>query len=279
MATKTDNRILKRLSELEKKGGLPLLLQFYREIVLVHEAARKRIGAPEISLTAEAIRKRTEQGFPLLGYDDFNLDLEAVRDVFVRVIDVFSRYPGLFGEIPETLKKPGAEHLLTTRAIRAWFNGEKLPPALAAGISQALMGVIIQLTLKPWLAAYARTLIDSVKQERWRRSYCPVCGGRPDFAFLDRERGARWLLCSRCDSEWIFQRIECPYCGTRDRSALSFFTDEKELYRLNVCARCRGYLKIIDLRKTDDEVLLPLERLMTGEMDTRARREGYRLPA
>jgi FdhE protein len=95
------------------------------------------------------------------------------------------------------------------------------------------------------------------------------------MAFLKRESGARWLLCSRCDTEWLFQRLECPYCGTQEQNALVFFTDEEELYRLYVCERCKCYLKAVDLRKTEAEVLLPLERLYTIDLDTQAVGKGY----
>lgn len=98
------------------------------------------------------------------------------------------------------------------------------------------------------------------------------------MAYLDRERGSRWLLCSRCDFTWLYHRLQCPYCGNLDQNTLAFFSDEKGLYRLQVCECCKCYLKTIDLRKTDDEVLLPLERLLTTDMDRQAREEGYRSP-
>jgi formate dehydrogenase maturation protein FdhE len=50
----------------------------------------------------------------------------------------------------------------------------------------------------------------------------------------------------------------------------------KELYRLHMCVRCKRYLKTIDLRKTDKQVLMPLESLLTAETDRQAREKGYR---
>ena len=137
------------------------------------------------------------------------------------------------------------------------------------------MQAIIQATLKPFLVSHAKALIDFIDQERWRRRYCPICGGRPDFAFLDNEQGTRWLLCSRCDAEWLFQRLQCPFCGTHDQKALAFFTDDAGLYRLYVCEQCKHYLKTIDLRQAKSEVLLPLERFDTLGMDTQAQQQGY----
>ena len=95
------------------------------------------------------------------------------------------------------------------------------------------------------------------------------------MAVLKPEYGARWLLCSRCDTEWSFQRLECPYCGTKEQSALSFFTDEEGPYRLYVCDQCKCYLKAIDLRKAKDDIPLPLERLYTIDLDRQAKEYGY----
>ena len=134
---------------------------------------------------------------------------------------------------------------------------------------------IIQAALKPFLINCSRSLIDFVEQEGWRRGYCPVCGGNPDFAFLAEEQGARWLVCSRCDTRWLFQRLKCPYCGTEDQYALSYFTDDSETYRLYVCDKCKHYLKAIDLRKSKAELVVPLERLFTLDMDKQAHEYGY----
>jgi FdhE protein len=275
----TTSKILKKLAELEKdEGNLPLLLEFYGKLLQIQSKARKRIGTPEPGLSREDIRQRLEKGLPLVSFDELALDWTLVRDVFVEVISAFVSYPQLFGETPDRLGKPGTGHSLTKKAVKAWFTGKELPPALLDGVSQNLMQTIIQATLQPFLAGYAQALISSVEQsfmEGWRRGYCPICGGSPDLAFLEKTYGARWLLCSRCDAEWLFQRLECPYCGNRQQKALSFFTDDKELYRLYVCEQCRCYLKAIDLRKAESEILLPLERLYTMDLDVQAREYGY----
>ena len=123
--------------------------------------------------------------------------------------------------------------------------------------------------------SHARALIGLVDQDAWRRSYCPVCGGNADFAYLETERGSRYLLCSRCDSEWLFQRLRCPYCHTEDQNALSYYSNDEEVYRLYVCERCKHYLKTIDLRKAKPEVEISVERLLTYELDAQAREDGY----
>jgi FdhE protein len=273
----TTSKILQKLAETEKEeGSLPLLLEFYRQLLQIQSGAQKHIGTPEPDLSLEALRKRMLKGLPLLGFYDLTLDWVLVREVFVKVVAAFAGYPQLFGETPARLKKPGAGRLLTKKAVKAWFTGEELPATMLDGINKNLAQAIVQATLQPFLASYATALTSAVEQDSWRRGYCPICGGSPDLAFLEKEYGARWLLCSRCDFEWLFQRLKCPYCGNQEQNTLAFFTDEKELYRLQVCERCKCYLKTIDLRKARSEVWLPLERLYTLDLDSQAQKYGYR---
>jgi len=280
VAKDTGTKILKKLSVMEKEEGkLPLLLKFFRDILRIQDAVAKKIGRPRINLTADTVRDRIEQKIPILSFDDLDIDLRLFQDTFTRVTDTFMKYLDFFGDIPERLRKPEAARLFNKKVIRAWFNGVALPLAISTNSNDAVIRAIIQSAFKPVLTVYAEELIEYVEQEKWRQKYCPVCGGIPDMAFLETERGARYLLCSRCDSEWLYQRLQCPYCGTQDTDSLSFFTDEKGLYQLNVCDKCRRYLKTIDMRKANNDVLMPLERLLTTEIDRQAREEGYILMA
>ena len=270
------DKILEKLKKQEKEEGkLPLLLEFYKKLAQVQSRAQQRFGTPAPVLSGETIRKRMQSGRPLLRFNELALDWSLVQDVFAKITATFAGYPHLFGDIPEKLLKPGSGRLLTRKAAEAWFTGKELPPKIREGIGENLLQAMIQATLQPFLAGYARALIDAVEQRSWRRRYCPVCGGSPDISFLEKEYGARWLVCSRCDSAWLFQRLQCPYCGNQDQKTLAFFTDDKELYRLYVCERCKCYLKAVDLRKVEPEVLLPLERFYTLDLDAQAREYGY----
>ena len=278
MTAKANNEILKRLEEEGGKGGLPpRLLEFYQRLWQIQSGAEQRIGTVRTGLKQEAINERLERGRPLISFDKLALDRSLLKDIFTEVTATFADYPDLFGELPQSLRKPKARPSLSKKVAKAWFQGARLPATIAVDDASEylLLEAIIHATIRPFLVSYAKTLINSVDQERWRREYCPICGGKPDFAFLDKERGARWLLCSRCDSEWLFQRLQCPYCGTQNQNVLAYFTDDKGLYRLYVCEQCHKYIKAIDLRHTELEVQLPLERVLTLDMDRQAQEKGY----
>ena len=277
MTTYTDSDILRKLAEQEEGGEkLPPLFELYRKLLDIQSRAKKRIGTPKPDLSNEAILDQIDRGVSLLRFEDLSLDWSLLREVFTEVIAAFADYPELFGELPEKLRKPEAGRLLTKKAVKAWYEETELPsPILTGAASENLLRAIIHATLQPFLASHSKALIGSVDQERWRRRYCPICGSQPDFAFLDKERGSRWLLCSRCDTECVFKRLECPYCGTQDQKSLAYFTDDEGLYRLYVCEQCKRYLKTIDLSKAKSEVVLPLERLYTLDLDSQAKIKGY----
>ena len=106
------------------------------------------------------------------------------------------------------------------------------------------------------------------------RGYCPICGGEADFAALEKESGARRLLCSRCNFEWTFQRAVCTFCSVDGQ--LNYFPSADGAYRLYVCESCKRYLKTIDLRELARETNLPAERVLTLGMDVEAAQAGYR---
>jgi len=279
VTTKANNEILKRLEEEGGKRGLPpRFLEFYRRLWQIQSGTEQRIGTAKTGLKKEAINERLGRGRPLISFDKLALDWSLLKDIFAKVTATFADYPDLFGELPKSLRKPKARPSLSKKVAKAWFQRAKLPATIAVDDANEylLLEAIIHATLRPFLVSYAKALISSVDQERWRRAYCPICGGKPDFSFLDKERGARWLLCSRCDSEWLFQRLQCPYCGTQDQNALAYFTDDEGLYRLYVCEQCHKYIKAIDLRQTELEVPLALERVLTLDMDRQAQEKGYK---
>jgi len=276
MGGELDSEILKNLAEREEKAEVnPELIQFYRRLLQIQSEVEQRVGITTPNLSGDTIAARLDNGQPLIQFNDLDLDWSLLKNTFVRIASIFAEYPRLFGPLPQSVIETTASPLLK-KAVRAVYSGRKLPAAmLVNNVNGALLENIIQATLKPFLASYAKALLSNVNQEQWRRGYCPICGGNPDLAFLDKEKRARWLMCCRCDTEWRFQRLECPFCGNQKQDKLAYFTDDDGLYRLYVCEQCKRYLKTIDLRQTEDDVKLPLERLFTLGMDMQADEYGY----
>jgi FdhE protein len=266
-------RILDRLNAIEKEeGSLPRLLEFYRELIQIQTRVGQELDRPNPGLSSEAIHQRTAAGKALITASDFTDDLNLLQNTFQEVAALFREYADLFDNAPEEFGRLTGVRI-TPDSIKAWYEGA--PLTANKDVNQALLKELVHAAAKPFLSSYASALTDSIEQEQWRRGYCPVCGGNPDFSFLEKESGARWLLCSRCDTEWLFERLKCPYCNNTDQKKLSYYTSDEGLYRLYVCDNCKHYLKAIDLRNAKPDTLIPLERLLTLEIDVQARDYGY----
>ena len=220
----------------------------------------------------EAVQARLLRGLPLLSFD--HLPVEAMR--FAKLASALARVlsdydPGL---VERTVPGSPAEwlNLARRRFEEGQVNGKQQEAQDEVTLAQAS----VDLALRPYLEWAAEQVLPYVDLERWKRSYCPTCGGVPDFATLGAEVGARYLLCSRCNSQWLYRRLGCPFCDTTDHTKVAYYTSEDSVYRLYVCQECRRYLKTLDTRETARTVLLPVERVTTVAMDVAAQQEGYR---
>jgi len=190
--------------------------------------------------------------------------------------ELFSEANRIVSEQLPDFRVENPQPSLIKKAANAWYQYSSMNDiAQKIGISWEALSLCLKSAFHPILLRYSEQLSPVVNQDSWRQKVCPVCGGKPDFAFLDKETGARWLICSRCDAEWLFLRLECPFCGNREQDSLAYLTDEKELYRLYTCQRCRTYIRTIDLRRSGENVLFPLERIVTLDLDRQAHEAGY----
>ncbi len=271
------NSIASQLEEIEKaEGKLPGLLEFFRKLLQIQERVGQQISEPNPLFTTEAVKAHAISGKPLLGFTELAIDWRLLRKTYKEVVALFLEYSDLFGSLPEGIITLTPGQVVSKRNIRSWYCGK--PIILNTELTdqtQTLLGAILGASLKPFLVREAVSLHSSLDMELWRRGYCPVCGGNPDFSFLATESSARWLVCSRCDTEWLFQRLQCPYCDNADQNKLSFFTNETGTHRLYVCDQCKHYLKAVDLRQAKKSVLIPLERLLTLDLDRQAQEKGY----
>lgn len=271
------DKIFSRLAEAEKP--LPRSLEFYRQIL----TAQKKVKKPDLLRTLTALKEkapqRLAQGKPTLTFREISINWPEVQKLFQEISGLSDEYISPAPEEIEELNRIGSDPVVFKEAVKRWFAIGTLSrkSVVKNKDMKPITGSVIQASLHPWLTAYAKELLPLVNQESWYKRYCPVCGGGPDFAFLDKGEGARWLICSRCDAKWLFYRLVCPHCGNQDQRTLAYFTDDKSLYRLHVCEKCRRYIKAIDLRQTGAEILLPLERILTLDMDRQAYELKYKV--
>lgn len=270
------DEILNKLAEAEQP--LPSHLELYRQILIEQSKIKLPVLSPRIATLKQKAAQRMAQGKPSLAFSELTIDWADIQTLLNEVIRLTEEYLSPTSEEIKELNQISVDPALQKKAALAWFGTGTVSHKNVTKSQdlKPLTGSVLQALFNPLLAAHADELLPLVNQETWYKRYCPVCGGNPDFAFLDKDQGGRHLLCSRCDAQWLFYRLTCPYCENDDHSTLAYFTDDESLYRLYVCEKCRRYIKTIDLRKTKSEILLPLERVLTLDMDRQACESNYK---
>jgi len=252
--------------------SLSTYYEFHRRLFQILDQARAEIAGSLEMVDEEALQARLLQGLPLLSFAQLPIEAEHFAKLVSTVAQLLTDYDLELAEqaVPDSPAECLA--LAQQRFEEGQAHGEKDGESEEITLAQ----MAVDLALKPYLEWAAEQVLLHVDQQRWKRNYCLVCGGAPDFATLDAEVGARYLVCSRCSSQWPYRRLGCPFCETTDHTKIVYYPSEDGIYRLYVCQACRRYLKTMDLREVGRTVLLPVERVTTVAMDAAAMQEGYR---
>jgi FdhE protein len=290
MPTSHNSEILTQLREAKNKN--PAMTEVYDlqcELLEVRNQIKFQPFIPQYS--EEEIRARLESGLPLLQVREMVLEWDDYTDLYTRVCHTTARHrPDLAPQFDDLLSllddDPDVVKGLTATYLDAGHllpDSEQVDTMGDEGLEQReLLNFLLNHSLRPFLEAYAERLVSMLREtvgvewvRSWQRGICPVCGGEPDLAFLDEESGNRHLVCSRCDSYWLFPRIKCPFCDSTEPDQLSYYPSTDNTYRVYVCANCQRYLKAVDLRLKGRRVLFPVERVLTVDLDLVAREQGY----
>ena len=158
--------------------------------------------------------------------------------------------------------------------------------ATEMGIAYDVFAFLAEQSLSPFVSCYAEKLAGMLAeslpegtddQKKWLRAYCPGCGREPLISRLETEIGRRWLFCSFCHTEWLYKRVTCPFCENDNQDSLRyFFIEDDKSHRVDVCDKCKRYIKTVDPRETYRGLNPYVEHLSTLALDIVAEKEGYR---
>jgi len=116
----------------------------------------------------------------------------------------------------------------------------------AVGLDADLLAWCGRELCRPFFHRLGRLPSAAASDPSLANAACPVCGGPPRMARLEREEGHRFLWCDLCDVQWAFRRVTCPFCGNADQKELGYLAIEGlDSHRIDVCEKCRGYLRTV----------------------------------
>lgn len=274
--TTTDHELLAALrEEREKRPELAQTIDLYLE--LISARSEIEVKAPEINPDEKEAEQLIDQRVPLLRRWPLEWDQDSFTPLAIRVSDIGAIHreelASQFEEIRSLLTDDPDQ---TRRIVTDYLRQGEVELPEASDEDEELVSFVLIHALHPFMQAHAAVLTPLVEDEKWYQRMCPVCGGEPDFGYLDKKVGGLRLLCSRCDTVWMYKRGECTFCGNSEQGTFAYYLSDDDVYRLYVCDKCKRYLKTMDGRETTRKPVLSLQRILTIGMDISARQEGYR---
>lgn len=240
--------------------------------------AQRRIQS-RVPLPAGAFDRRkpdNQQRTPVLQFKDIPIDWSDFRLMVRQTADILRRF--------ETLETPEYDHIQALArdgqieaVVSSWFESAMAPARRKTDPKtheKELLDQVLLLSMRPFLARCAEALLPRLELADWRQPSCPLCGGEPEFAYIN-PAAERLLICSRCTGQWRFDPITCPYCENSDRSRITSFTSRDQRYRLYACDVCQRYLKAYDGRDGSRPVMLAVDSIATLPLDAAAIQRGY----
>ena len=264
--------------------GVPEEVQaFYTEILDVQQRARHDLkGRFSLDLEGVEFRGPVKAGEPLLDFEGLSVDENALEEIFGEICAVLGKYGKEEVSGASRIREAvGAGRVLLKDLVNAAIGGDaEYFERLCAeeNVDREALLFLARETGRPLFELCAAQVRAEVDLEEYEGGSCPVCGNPPALAKLSREEGQRILWCAFCGTEWRYPRVQCPFCSNDDHDTLGyFFFDEETPYRVDVCEKCRRYMKTVDERKIPEtkEVNLPEVHMVTSDLDVIAEQEGY----
>lgn len=253
------------------------LLDILEEILILREEYRRRMQREIFPVDEKLIATKLMGGFPLIDFSSVIGDLSEPQDYFLALLEIAEkRAPGETGEMAAKILEGEVRF---NDLIYESFNPVPLEENAAEDPEEPsfdLLELFIEESLRPALERVAARYRDAVRKAGWTEGYCPICGREPKIGEIRDKRENRYLFCNQCGFEWQYTRIKCPFCGNEEQQSLAYFTiDGDERYSVDVCNKCKRYIKIIDFRETRQKADLDVEDIATLHLDMLANDEGY----
>ena len=284
----SEDQIVKEIELLLKRESLPEeFVAFYRDLYRVQLEAKGKLNVKNYldQISVSQMELKLREGFHVLDIETVEIEEEPLHVLYENVCEIIEKHGK--GEASETeqLKKLIKHNQLELptfirkTALKDTSYFESLSEKLQTE-KEYLYYLGIQVS-KPLFEKIAENVESRIMKDAWNDGTCPVCGNEPAMARLMRDEGRRILYCFLCGTEWIFRRLQCPFCLNDNHETLRFFfAEESSPYRVDVCDTCKRYIKTVDERKLEEEkeVHLAAEDVATLFLDILATDEGYICP-
>jgi FdhE protein len=260
----------------------------YEEILGFYEKVREKQldSTPTLSVasieTKEDIRTlQTKEGFPLINKEDFTIDIPSSAVLFESLCTIAKETTSKMNEDIQKIEKAVTDDTLHLDELLLKHSDNAYQEKIAEElkVNKPILHFLVHMSILPSIHANVDLLKDHVDLKNWVRGYCPVCGSLPKISALKGEGGKRHFLCSFCSFTWPSQRLKCPFCDNQDNEKRHFFCAEgQDAHRVDLCEKCKQYIKTVDTRKLTYQPDLDVEDIATIHLDILASEKGFKRP-
>ena len=262
------------------------LLDILADILVLREEYRKNMSESIFDVQESLLAQKMEGGLPLVDIAGKEYNLSRPKKYFQSLIAIAEkRMPQAGKEIMDFIN---SDEFNWEKMIKSSFDcvdsdakEENATEVVSSAVEDQdnfdLIDLFAEESLRPELEKVAEKYGAAVEKAGWSEGYCPICGKEPKIGEIRAvEDGRRYLFCNQCGFKWHFRRIKCPFCGNDEQHSLAYFAVEgEERHRVDVCNKCRRYIKIVELPKSSEELNLDVEDIATLHLDMIAYDEGY----
>jgi FdhE protein len=257
------------------------ILEFFEKLLLEQLKTMAKVEYRPLAINEDRARLRAREGFPILSKGDFPIDPRLAGQLFRSICRIAKgeneKLKVEVGKIARALRQKKIDLEICLKKAIEGDRDYLSRIAADVGIDQGVMNFLLHTSIKPFVEVMASHLRDKVDEDLWDKGYCPICGSQPLMGELRGEEGKRVWTCSFCGNQWRGKRLMCPFCENTDHRTLRYFYTEKErAYRIDVCDKCKKYIKTVDSRQLSDEIFLPVEDLATLHLDILAADKGFK---
>ncbi|MGD2100246.1 MAG: formate dehydrogenase accessory protein FdhE [Desulfobacterales bacterium] len=277
----TSQQVKQAVAALTKlRPAYTALFNFYEKIFVAQEDSKSQIKIDPLKIDDEILALKKKEKNSLIAMNEFKLESKAAIALLDRICQIVEAANPDMADSARLIQKAVSTKALNPelvfaallRADDAYFK--KIAKDL--GIGKKTLAFLAYSSIKPSVVHCAEQLATYLDPEQvWDKGICPVCGSAPGFSLFENE-GQRVLFCTFCWHRWAAQRIYCPFCENKNSNTLHYYFSETEKdYRLDVCDRCKRYIKAVDTRNADRIIYPPLEFVASLHLDIKAQELGF----
>jgi len=265
---------------IKKRPDYAPMLRLYSRIFIEQEESKKDLKLNEFTISDDLLRTKQKEGFPLVDHSRFEIDFIQSEKLLKKLCSLFSESESEYAFSAERVLKAVEDGTIDIgRFITAYLRDDG--PAINDLMEQISaesghFALLLYNSIKPSLMTFAEKtsplLDEGISRER---GICPICGSAPALSVFLKD-GNRSLVCSFCWHQWKTSRITCHHCGNTDHESLKYYAvEDEEEYRIDVCEKCKNYIKTVDSRNADRYIYPSLEYVSTPHLDIKITEMGY----